>query len=53
MWEPRYRPFVRVDKEKAGKYGRGELGVGGVKKEAKGPNPQWPPLHSVLTYFRL
>ena len=37
MWEPRYRPYVRVDKEKASKYGRGELGVGGVKKEAKGP----------------
>ena len=35
MWEPRYRPFVRVDKEKASKYGRGELGVGGVKKEAR------------------
>ncbi|KAL9134185.1 MAG: hypothetical protein Q9175_004639 [Cornicularia normoerica] len=40
MWEPRYRPFVRVDKEKASKYGRGELGVGGVRKEAKGPSPQ-------------
>ncbi len=35
MWEPRYRPFVRVDKEKASKYGKGELGVGGVRKEAK------------------
>ena len=35
MWEPRYRPFIRVDKEKAGKYGRGELGVGSVRKEAK------------------
>lgn len=35
MWEPRYRPFVRVDKEKASKYGRGELGIGGVKKEAR------------------
>ena len=40
MWEPRYRPLVRVDKEKASKHGRGELGVGGVKKEAKGPSPQ-------------
>ncbi len=35
MWEPRYRPFIRVDKEKASKYGKGELGVGGVRKEAK------------------
>lgn len=40
MWEPRYRPLVRVDKEKASKHGRGELGVGGVKKEAKEPSPQ-------------
>lgn len=36
MWEPRYRPLVRVEREKASKFGRGELGVGGVKKEAKG-----------------
>ena len=35
MWEPRYRPLIRVDKEKASKHGRGELGVGGVRKEAK------------------
>ena len=35
MWEPRYRPFVRVDREMASKYGKGELGVGGVRKEAK------------------
>ena len=35
MWEPRYRPLVRVDKEKASKYGRGELGAGGVSKGAK------------------
>ena len=40
MWEPRYRPLVRVDKEKASKYGKGELGVGGVRKEAKGPSDQ-------------
>lgn len=36
MWEPRYRPLVRVEKDKASKFGRGELGVGGVKREAKG-----------------
>lgn len=40
MWEPRYRPYVRVDKEKASKHGKGELGVGSVKKEAKGPKPE-------------
>lgn len=36
MWEPRYRPLRRMDREKAGKFGRGELGVGGVGREAKG-----------------
>lgn len=35
MWEPRYRPLVRVEKHKASKHGRGELGVSGVSKEAK------------------
>lgn len=35
MWEPRYRPLVRVDREKASKHGRGELGTGGVAKQAK------------------
>ena len=35
MWEPRYRPLVRVDQEKASKHGRGELGTGGVAKQAK------------------
>ena len=36
MWEPRYRPLVRVEREKASRFARGELGVGGVRKEAKG-----------------
>ncbi|KAL2041898.1 hypothetical protein N7G274_005085 [Stereocaulon virgatum] len=35
MWEPRYRPLVHVDQEKASKHGRGELGTGGVAKQAK------------------
>jgi malate dehydrogenase (oxaloacetate-decarboxylating) len=35
MWEPRYRPLVRVDQEKASKHGRGELGTRGVAKQAK------------------
>lgn len=35
MWEPRYRPLVRVDREKASRHGRGELGVSGVGKAAK------------------
>lgn len=35
MWEPRYRSLVRVEKAKASKQGRGELGVAGVSKEAK------------------
>ncbi|MCJ1376194.1 NAD-dependent malic enzyme, mitochondrial [Loxospora ochrophaea] len=34
MWEPRYRPLVRVEKEQASKIARGELGVGGVKRES-------------------
>lgn len=36
MWEPRYRPLVRVGMERASRHGKGELGVGGVRKEAKG-----------------
>lgn len=40
MWEPRYRLLVLVDKEKVSKYGKGELGVGGVRKEAKGASRQ-------------
>lgn len=35
MWEPRYRPLVRVDMKNASKHGRGELGTGGVAKQAK------------------
>jgi len=29
MWEPRYRPLVRVERGKASRLGRGEVGVGG------------------------
>lgn len=36
MWEPRYRPLVRVDREKASRHGRGEVGVGGVGMAARG-----------------
>lgn len=35
MWEPRYRPLIRVEKAKASTYERGELGTGGVAKQAK------------------
>ena len=35
MWEPRYRPLIRVEKAEASKYGRGELGSGGVAKQAR------------------
>lgn len=35
MWEPRYRPLIRVEKAKADTHGRGELGSGGVAKQAK------------------
>ena len=35
MWEPRYRPLIRVEKAEASTYGRGELGSGGVAKQAK------------------
>ena len=35
MREPRYRPLGRVDKEKANRHGRGELGTGGVAKQAR------------------
>ena len=33
MWEPRYRSLVRVDMDKASKHAKGELGVGGVRRE--------------------
>ena len=35
MWELRYRPLGRGDKEKANRHGRGELDTGGVAKQAK------------------
>ena len=35
MWEPRYRPLIRVEKAEASKHGRGELGSGSVAKQAK------------------
>ena len=35
MWEPRYRPLIRVEKAKASTHERGELGSGGVAKQAK------------------
>ena len=35
MWEPRYRPLVKVRKEAASAHGRGEAGVRSVKREAK------------------
>ena len=35
MWEPRYRPLVRVEKENASKHAKGEMGVGGTKRESR------------------
>ena len=35
MWEPRYRPLMRVEQDEASKFGKGELGSGGVAKQAK------------------
>ena len=35
MWEPRYRPLVRVGKEQASAHRRGEAGVKSGKREAK------------------
>ena len=35
MWEPRYRPLIRVEKAEASTYEKGELGSGGVAKQAK------------------
>ncbi len=32
MWEPRYRPLVRVDKEDASKHAKGQLGVAGSRE---------------------
>lgn len=31
MWEPRYRPLVRVEREGAGKHAKGQLGVAGAR----------------------
>ncbi|KAL8725029.1 MAG: hypothetical protein Q9181_006567 [Wetmoreana brouardii] len=35
MWEPKYRPLVRVEKEGASSFAKGEAGMGGTKREAK------------------
>ncbi len=35
MWEPRYRPLIRVEKAEASSYERGELGSGGVARQAR------------------
>ena len=35
MWDPRYRPLVKVGREKASTYGKGEAGTRSVKREAK------------------
>ncbi len=32
MWEPKYRPLVRVDKEDASKHAKGQLGAAGVRE---------------------
>ena len=28
MWEPKYRPLVRIEKDQASRYAKGELGIG-------------------------
>ncbi|KAL9599397.1 MAG: hypothetical protein Q9179_003569 [Wetmoreana sp. 5 TL-2023] len=35
MWETKYRPLVRVEKEGASSFAKGEAGMGGTKREAK------------------
>ena len=35
MWEPRYRPLVRIEKRNASKHAKGELGVGGAQRESR------------------
>ncbi|KAI9821086.1 MAG: NAD-dependent malic enzyme, mitochondrial [Pycnora praestabilis] len=35
MWEAKYRPLVRVEKEDASKFARGELGVGSSNRQSK------------------
>jgi len=32
MWEPRYRPLVRVEREGASKHANGQLGVAGARE---------------------
>ncbi|KAI4121442.1 MAG: hypothetical protein LQ338_006363 [Usnochroma carphineum] len=35
MWEPKYRPLVKVDREGATSMAKGEAGIGGTKREAR------------------
>ncbi|KAI9871505.1 MAG: NAD-dependent malic enzyme, mitochondrial [Pleopsidium flavum] len=32
MWEPRYRPLVRVDRKSASKHAKGQLGAAGARE---------------------
>ncbi|KAL8754378.1 MAG: hypothetical protein Q9184_005131 [Pyrenodesmia sp. 2 TL-2023] len=34
MWEPKYRPLVKVEREEATSLAKGEAGIGGTKREA-------------------
>lgn len=35
MWEPKYRPLVKVEREGASSFAKGEAGIGGWRREAK------------------
>ncbi|KAL8920494.1 MAG: hypothetical protein Q9208_006243 [Pyrenodesmia sp. 3 TL-2023] len=35
MWDPKYRPLVKVEKEGATSMAKGEAGIGGTKREAR------------------
>ena len=34
MWEPRYRPLVKVEAHGASRHAKGEMGIGGVNRRS-------------------
>ena len=35
MWEPRYRPLIKVEAHGASRLARGEMGIGGVNRRSQ------------------
>ena len=35
MWEPRYRPLVKVEARGASRHAKGEMGIGGVNRRSR------------------